>query len=97
LSTFVARRDVLVDELRAMRDRMFDTARDLETTIEGSIGDQLVMLEEARGGEGADATSISSSNGRPDPAARSHRLGAAQSGGGAIPWVLATKGLGRKA
>ena len=69
LSTLVVRRDVLVDELRAMRDRMLDTAKDLETTIEGSIGDQLVMLEEARGGEGADATSINSSNGRPDPSA----------------------------
>jgi len=69
LSTLVERRDALVDELRAMRDRMLDTAKVLETTIEGSIGDQVVMLQEARGGEGADATSINSSNGRPDPSA----------------------------
>src|SRR6266545_876880 len=66
LSTLLARRDALVDELRAMRDRMLVTAKDLETTIEGSIGDQVVIVREARGGEGADATSISSSNGRPD-------------------------------
>ncbi|HSL68260.1 MAG TPA: DivIVA domain-containing protein [Actinomycetota bacterium] len=66
LSTLVARRDALVDELRAMRDRMLDTAKDLETTIEGSIGDQVVLLQETRGGDGADATSVNSSNG-PDP------------------------------
>jgi len=67
LSTLVARRDALVDELRAMRDRMLDTAKDLESTIEGSIGDQVVLLQEAQGGDGADATSVSSSNGRTDP------------------------------
>jgi len=66
LSTLLARRDALVDELRAMRDRMLVTAKDLATTIEGSIGDQVVMVREARGGEGADATSVNSSNGRPD-------------------------------
>jgi cell division septum initiation protein DivIVA len=69
LSTLVARRDALVDELRAMRDRMLDTAKDLETTIEGSIGAQVVILQEARGGEGVNATSVNSSNGRPDPSA----------------------------
>lgn len=69
LSTLVARRDALVDELRDMRDRMLDTAKDLETTIEGSIGDQVVIVQEARGGEGADATSVNSSNGRHDPSA----------------------------
>jgi cell division septum initiation protein DivIVA len=68
LSILVAGRNALVDELRAMRDRMLDTAKDLETTIEGSIGAQVVMLQEARGGEGADAKSVSS-NGRPDPTA----------------------------
>jgi DivIVA domain-containing protein len=56
LSTLVARRDALADELRAMRDRMLDTAKDVETAIEGSIGDQVVILQEARSGEGADAT-----------------------------------------
>jgi DivIVA domain-containing protein len=70
LSTLIARRSVLVDELRAMRDRMLDTAKDLDTTIEGSIGDQVVILQEARRGEGADATSINDSKGRPDPAPR---------------------------
>jgi DivIVA domain-containing protein len=69
LSTLVARRDALVDELRAMRDRMLDTAKDLETAIEGSIGDQVVLLQEARGSEGADARSVNSSNGRTDPSA----------------------------
>jgi DivIVA domain-containing protein len=67
LSTLGARRDALVDELRAMRDRMLDTAKVLETTIEGSIGDQVVLLQEAHGGDGGDATSVNSSNGRSDP------------------------------
>jgi DivIVA domain-containing protein len=67
LSTLVARRDALVDELRAMRDRMLDAAKVLQTTIEGSIADQVVLLQDARGDEGADATSVNSSNGRPDP------------------------------
>jgi DivIVA domain-containing protein len=67
LSTLVARRDALVDELRAMRDRMLDTAKVLETTIEGSIGDQVVLLQEAPGSDGGDATSVNSSNGRSDP------------------------------
>jgi DivIVA domain-containing protein len=69
LSTLVARRGVLVDELRATRDRMLDTVRDLETTIEGSSGDQVVILDEVRRGEGADATSINASKGRPEPSA----------------------------
>jgi DivIVA domain-containing protein len=69
LSTLVGRRDALMDELRAMRDRMLDTAKDLETTIGGSIGDQVVLVQEPHGSEGADATSINSSNGRPDPSA----------------------------
>jgi hypothetical protein len=69
LSTLVARRGVLVDELRAMRDRMLDTVRDLETTIEGSSGDQVVILDEVRRGEGADATSINASKRRPEPGA----------------------------
>jgi DivIVA domain-containing protein len=67
LSTLGARRDALVDELRAMRDRMLDTAKVLETTIEGSIGDQVVLLQDAPGGDGGDATSVNSSNGRSDP------------------------------
>jgi DivIVA domain-containing protein len=67
LSTLVARRDALVDELRVMRDRMLDTAKDLETTIEGSMGDQVVLLQEAHASDGADSTSVNSSNGRPDP------------------------------
>jgi hypothetical protein len=48
---------------------MLDTAKDLETTIEGSMGDQVVLVQDAPGSEGADATSINSSNGRPDPSA----------------------------
>jgi cell division septum initiation protein DivIVA len=67
LSTVVARREAVVEELRAMRDRMLDTAKDLETTIEGSIGDQVVMVQDAGGGERADTASINSSNGQPDP------------------------------
>jgi DivIVA domain-containing protein len=67
LSTLAARRDALVDELRAMRDRMLDTAKDLETTIEGSIGDQVVLVREAHGSDGADATSVNSANGPPEP------------------------------
>jgi cell division septum initiation protein DivIVA len=69
VSRLASRRNALLDELRAMRDRMLDTAKDLETTIEGSIGDQVVILEEARRGEGADATSIDSSRGGSDPSA----------------------------
>jgi DivIVA domain-containing protein len=69
LSTLGARRDALVDELRAMRDRMLDTAKVLETTIEGSIGEQGVLLQEAPGSDGGDATSVNSSNGRSDPKA----------------------------
>lgn len=69
LSALNVRRDALVNEIRAMRDRMLATAKDLETTIEGSIGDQVVILREAIGGEGADAPSINSSDGQPDASA----------------------------
>jgi len=69
LSALNARRDVLVNEIRAMRDRMLATAKDLEATIEGSIEDQLVILREAAGSEGADATSVNSSDGQPDASA----------------------------
>jgi len=69
LSGLASRRDALLRELRAMRDRMLDTAKDLETTIEGSVGDHVLILEDARKGEPADATSITSSKGQPDPGA----------------------------
>jgi cell division septum initiation protein DivIVA len=67
LSVLTARRGALVNEIRIIRDRILATAKDLETAIEGSIGDQVVMLREAAGSEGADATSINSSDGQPDP------------------------------
>jgi cell division septum initiation protein DivIVA len=66
LSALTARRDALVNEIRIIRDRILATAKDLETTIEGSIGDQVVILRDAAGSEGADATSINSSDGQPD-------------------------------
>lgn len=66
LSGLASRRDALLHELRAMRDRMLDTAKDLETTIEGSVGDHVLILEDARKGEPADAASITSSKGQPD-------------------------------
>jgi DivIVA domain-containing protein len=69
LSSLTSRRDALVGELRILRDRILDTVKGLETTIGGSGGDHVVMLEDARKGEPADATSISSSKGRPDPGA----------------------------
>lgn len=69
LSGLASRRDNLLQELRAMRDQMLDTAKDLETTIKGSVGDHVVMLEDARRGEPADATSINPSKGQPDPSA----------------------------
>jgi cell division initiation protein len=69
LSGLASRRDALLDELRSMRDRMLDTAKDLETTIEGSVGDHVVILENARKGEPADTASITSSRGQPDPGA----------------------------
>lgn len=69
LSGLASRRDNLLQELRAMRDQMLDTAKDLEAAIEGSVGDHVVMLEDARKGEPADATSISASKGQPDSGA----------------------------
>ena len=69
LSGLASRRDGLLHELRAMRDQMLDTAKDLETTIENSVGHQVVILEDARKGEPADAISINSSKGQPDPSA----------------------------
>jgi DivIVA domain-containing protein len=69
LSSLTARRDVLVNEIRAMRDRMLAMAKDLESTIEGSIGDQVMVLREATGSEGPDVTSINSSDGQPDAGA----------------------------
>jgi len=69
LSSLTSRRDALVGELRILRDRILDTVKGLQTTIDGSGGDHVVMLEDARKGEPADATSISSSKGQPDPGA----------------------------
>jgi len=49
LSGLASRREAMFGELRAMRDRMLSTARDLETTIEGaSAEDQVVIVEDAR-------------------------------------------------
>jgi len=66
LLALTTRRDALVNDIRMIRDRILATAKDLETTIEGSIGDQVVILREAVGSEGTDATPINSSDGQPD-------------------------------
>jgi len=59
VSTLASRRDALLRELQAMRDRMFDTARDLEAAIEGAaVADQLVIVEDAPRSDSADTTSI---------------------------------------
>lgn len=49
LSGLASRREALLDELRAMRDRMLDTTRDLEATIQGGrAGDQVVIVEDQK-------------------------------------------------
>jgi cell division septum initiation protein DivIVA len=51
LSSLASRRQAMFGEIRAMRDRMLSSARDLETTLEGvSAEDQVVVVEEAETG-----------------------------------------------
>jgi cell division septum initiation protein DivIVA len=51
LSSLTSRRQAVFGEIRAMRDRMLSSARDLETTLEGvSAEDQVVVMEDAETG-----------------------------------------------
>jgi hypothetical protein len=54
-------------ELRVMRDRMVDTTRGIEATIETGSRDQVVVVGEAGGDEPADLASTSRA--APGPAA----------------------------
>jgi len=67
LSSLVSRHEALMEELRVIRDRMVDATRGIEATIEAGVGDQLVVVGEARGEETADFAS--SSEGNPAPGA----------------------------
>jgi len=70
LSGLASRREALLDELRGMRDRVAGTLADLEAIVErGSAGGEVVIVEDAREGEPADAASLRSPEGRPDPRA----------------------------
>jgi cell division septum initiation protein DivIVA len=67
LSSLSSRRAALMEELRVMRDRMVDTTRGIEATIETGSRDQVVVVGEAGGDEPADLAS--SSRAAPGPAA----------------------------
>lgn len=70
VSDLTARRDALLDQLRGIRDRMLDNVGALEGTINGAAaGDQVVVMENARDGEPADAASSGPREARPQPGA----------------------------
>jgi cell division septum initiation protein DivIVA len=65
LSSLASRHAALMEELRVIRDRMVDTTRGIEATIEAGGKDQVVVVGEAGGG----ADLASSSRTAPGPAA----------------------------
>jgi vacuolar-type H+-ATPase subunit E/Vma4 len=67
LSGLASRREALMEELRAIRDRMVDTTKGIEATIEAGARDQVVVVGEAGGEEPADLAP--SSEATPGPAA----------------------------
>jgi cell division septum initiation protein DivIVA len=67
LSGLGSRREALMEELRVIRDRMVDTTKGIEATIEAGVKDQVVVVGEAGGEEPADLASSSGAN--PGPAA----------------------------
>ncbi|HEV8622646.1 MAG TPA: DivIVA domain-containing protein, partial [Actinomycetota bacterium] len=54
LSSLASRHEALMEELRTIRDRMVDTTRGIEATIEAGVRDQVVVVSEAREDEPAD-------------------------------------------
>lgn len=62
LSGLASRREALMEELRAIRDRMVDTTRGIEATIEAGARDQVVVVGEAGGDKPADLASSSEAN-----------------------------------
>lgn len=67
LSSLASRHAALMEELRVIRDRMVDTTRGIEATIETGSRDQVVVVGEAGGDEPADLAS--SSRAAPGPVA----------------------------
>jgi len=67
LSSLASRHETLMEELRGIRDRLVDTTRGIEATIEAGVKDQVVVVGEARGDEPAELAS--SSEATPGPAA----------------------------
>jgi vacuolar-type H+-ATPase subunit E/Vma4 len=67
LSSLASRHEALMEELRVIRDRMVDTTRGIEATIEAGAKDHVVVVGEARGDEPADFASSTEAN--PDPGA----------------------------
>ena len=67
LSGLASRREALMEELRTIRDRMVDTTKGIEATIEAGARDQVVVVGEAGGEEPADLAP--SSEATPGPAA----------------------------
>jgi cell division septum initiation protein DivIVA len=65
LSSLATRHEALLGELRVIRDRLVDTTRDIEATIEAGARDQVVVVGEARGDEPADVSSSSEANRAP--------------------------------
>ena len=65
LSSLTSRHAALMEELRVIRDRMVDTTRGIEATIQAGGKDQVVVVGEAGGG----ADLASSSRTAPGPAA----------------------------
>jgi cell division septum initiation protein DivIVA len=67
LSSLASRHSALLEELRVIRDRMVDTTRGIEATIETGSRDQVVVVGEAGADEPADLAS--SSRAAPGPTA----------------------------
>jgi cell division septum initiation protein DivIVA len=65
LSSLASRHEALMEELRVIRDRMVDTTRGIEATIEAGVRDQVVVVDEAREDEPADVASGSEANPAP--------------------------------
>jgi cell division septum initiation protein DivIVA len=67
LSSLASRHEALMEELRVIRDRMVDTTRGIEATIEAALMDEVVDVGETRGDEPADVASSSEAD--PPPGA----------------------------
>ena len=65
LSSLASRHEALMEELRVIRDRMVDTTRGIEATIEAAVREEVVVVDETGGDEPADFASSSGANPAP--------------------------------